>query len=255
MLTEGVRKLVLYEPPMGFLKSPPHVVERLQTLLEEGRRDELLGYFMQEVGGLPSDQVDLMRSLPAWEARLDAADTIPREERASRNTSSMRVASATSRCQRYISKAATERALQGRRRGATGGSAGLPRRDHARAATRRDGHRHRPVHRRGAELPGGAGAGGLSSVTPAQARRRASATALALACAWFRHWRRCAVGPVESAASPWMREPAPGRGRLSLLVHCGSDVHSCDAAPSASKEQRGERQQNYSGALRGVVPG
>ena len=84
LLTGGIRKLVLYEPPMGFLKSPPHVVERLQTLLEEGRRDELLGYFMQEVAGLPSDQVELMRSLPAWQARLDAADTIPREERASR---------------------------------------------------------------------------------------------------------------------------------------------------------------------------
>ncbi len=39
---------------------------------------------MQEVAGLPTDQVELMRSLPAWEARLDAADTIPREERASR---------------------------------------------------------------------------------------------------------------------------------------------------------------------------
>jgi pimeloyl-ACP methyl ester carboxylesterase len=84
LLTDRIRKLVLYEPPMGFLKSPPHVVERLQTLLEEGRRDELLGYFMQEVAGLPPDQVELMRSLPAWEARLDAADTIPREERASR---------------------------------------------------------------------------------------------------------------------------------------------------------------------------
>jgi pimeloyl-ACP methyl ester carboxylesterase len=84
LLTDGIRKLVLYEPPMGFLKSPPHVVERLQTLLEEGKRDELLGYFMEEVAGLPPDQVELMRSLPAWEARLDAADTIAREERASR---------------------------------------------------------------------------------------------------------------------------------------------------------------------------
>jgi hypothetical protein len=68
---------------MGFLKSPPHVVARLQALLDEGKRDELLGYFM-EVAGLPSDQVEFMRSLPAWDARLDAADTIPREERASR---------------------------------------------------------------------------------------------------------------------------------------------------------------------------
>ena len=84
LLTDGIRKLVLYEAPMGFLKSPPDVVDRLQTLLEEGRRDELLGYFMQEVAGLPTDQVELLRSLPAWEARLDAADTIPREERASR---------------------------------------------------------------------------------------------------------------------------------------------------------------------------
>jgi pimeloyl-ACP methyl ester carboxylesterase len=83
-LTDRIRRLVLYEPPMGFLKSPPHVVDRLQTLLEEGRRDELLGYFMQKVAGLPPDQVELLRSLPAWEARLDAADTIPREERASR---------------------------------------------------------------------------------------------------------------------------------------------------------------------------
>jgi hypothetical protein len=84
LLTDGIRKLVLYEPPMGYLKSPPHVVDRLHTLLAEGRRDELLGYFMREVAGLPADQVELLRSLPAWEARLDAADTIPREERASR---------------------------------------------------------------------------------------------------------------------------------------------------------------------------
>ena len=84
LLTDRIRKLVLYEPPMGFLKSPPHVVDRLQTLLAEGRRDELLGYFMQEVAGLSPDQIELLRSLPAWEARLDACDTIPREERASR---------------------------------------------------------------------------------------------------------------------------------------------------------------------------
>jgi pimeloyl-ACP methyl ester carboxylesterase len=84
LLTDRIRALVVCEPPMGFLKSPPHVVERLQALLDEGRRDELLGYFMEQVAGLPPDQVELMRSLPAWAARLDAADTIPREERASR---------------------------------------------------------------------------------------------------------------------------------------------------------------------------
>ena len=84
LLTDKIRKLVLYEPPMGFLASSPQVVDQLQALLDAGRRDELLGFFMQEVAGLPPDQVELLRSLPAWEARLDAADTIPREERASR---------------------------------------------------------------------------------------------------------------------------------------------------------------------------
>jgi pimeloyl-ACP methyl ester carboxylesterase len=84
LLTDRIRKLVLYEPPLGFLASPPHVVDQLQALLAAGRRDELVAFFMQEVAGLPTDQVELMRSLPAWEARLDAADTIPREELASR---------------------------------------------------------------------------------------------------------------------------------------------------------------------------
>jgi pimeloyl-ACP methyl ester carboxylesterase len=84
LLTDGVRKLVLYEPPMGFLASPPDVVHRLEALLEEGERDELVAFFMREVAGLPSDQVELLRSLPAWEARVAVAHTIPREERASR---------------------------------------------------------------------------------------------------------------------------------------------------------------------------
>ena len=84
LLTDRIRKLILYEPPMGYLASPPHVVDRLHALLDAGRRDELLAFFMQEVAGLPPDQVELLRSLPAWEARLDAADTLPREERTSR---------------------------------------------------------------------------------------------------------------------------------------------------------------------------
>jgi pimeloyl-ACP methyl ester carboxylesterase len=84
LLTDGISQLVLYEPPMGFLASPPDVVDRLQQLLEDGKRDELVAFFMAEVAGLPTDQVELLRSLPAWEARLAVAHTIPREERASR---------------------------------------------------------------------------------------------------------------------------------------------------------------------------
>jgi pimeloyl-ACP methyl ester carboxylesterase len=84
LLTERIRKLVVYEPPMGFVVSPPHVVDRLEELLEAGRRDELVAFFLQEVAGLPAEQVELMRSMPAWQARVAAAHTIPREERVTR---------------------------------------------------------------------------------------------------------------------------------------------------------------------------
>jgi pimeloyl-ACP methyl ester carboxylesterase len=85
LLTDRLRKLVLYEPPVGFVASPPHVVDRLEALLEAGERDELVAFFMREVAGLPTDQVEFdARSLPAWEARLAAADAIPREERVNR---------------------------------------------------------------------------------------------------------------------------------------------------------------------------
>jgi pimeloyl-ACP methyl ester carboxylesterase len=84
LLTDRVGKLVLYEPPMGFLATPAHVVQELEALLQAGRRDELVAMFMREVAGLPPEQVEVLRSLPAWQARIDAADTIPREELANR---------------------------------------------------------------------------------------------------------------------------------------------------------------------------
>ena len=79
--TDRIRKLVVYEAPMGFLKTSPDVVERLESLLDAGEYDELLQVFFVEVARQPPEQVELMRSLPAWSARLDAAPTIPREER------------------------------------------------------------------------------------------------------------------------------------------------------------------------------
>lgn len=84
LLTDRIAKLVLYEPPMGFVAPPPSVVQRLETLLEASEHDELVAFFMLEVAGLSPDQVELLRSLPAWEARIAAAGTIPREERANR---------------------------------------------------------------------------------------------------------------------------------------------------------------------------
>jgi pimeloyl-ACP methyl ester carboxylesterase len=79
-LTDRLRALVLYEPPLGFVRWPEDVVGRLEQLLAAGRREELLAAFLAEVAGLPQDQIALMRALPAWQGRLAAAHTIPREE-------------------------------------------------------------------------------------------------------------------------------------------------------------------------------
>ena len=70
---------------MGFVRMSAPVLDRLEALLDAGKRDELLAFFMREVAGLPGDQIELMRSLPAWEGRLAAAHTIPRDARANRD--------------------------------------------------------------------------------------------------------------------------------------------------------------------------
>ena len=85
LLTRNVRKLVLYEPPMdvsGEQFKPPGVVERLEALLEAGDRDGVVATMLHEVAGVPPEAVEHMRSLPAWQARVAAAHTIPRELRA-----------------------------------------------------------------------------------------------------------------------------------------------------------------------------
>jgi pimeloyl-ACP methyl ester carboxylesterase len=82
--TEKVQRLVLYEPSMGRAVPQPEVIDRLEALLEADEREELLTVFFGEVARVPRDQIDLMRALPAWEARLAAAHTIPRELRSDR---------------------------------------------------------------------------------------------------------------------------------------------------------------------------
>jgi pimeloyl-ACP methyl ester carboxylesterase len=87
LLTRNIRKLVLYEPPipMGVEIFSPGIIDRLQALLDSGDREGVVKTFMLEVARVPLQQVELLRSLPAWETRIAAAHTIPREERADRD--------------------------------------------------------------------------------------------------------------------------------------------------------------------------
>jgi pimeloyl-ACP methyl ester carboxylesterase len=80
-----LRKLVLYEPPIptGSEIYPPEVVNRIQRLLEVGDRDGAVTVFLQEVAGVPPDELEILRAAPNWPARISAADTILREMRGS----------------------------------------------------------------------------------------------------------------------------------------------------------------------------
>ena len=85
LLTQNVRRLVLYDPGIELAGEeiyPHEVIERLEALLEAGDRDGVVATTMREVAGLPPEVVEHMRSQPVWQARVAAAHTIPRELRA-----------------------------------------------------------------------------------------------------------------------------------------------------------------------------
>jgi pimeloyl-ACP methyl ester carboxylesterase len=54
----------------------------MNAALAAGKRDEVLALFLTKVARQPPEAIELMRSLPTWEARIATAHTVPREERA-----------------------------------------------------------------------------------------------------------------------------------------------------------------------------
>jgi pimeloyl-ACP methyl ester carboxylesterase len=65
LLTRGVRKLVLYEPPIRTTGSlhPQGTVERLQALLDAGDNDGVVSMFFREVVRAPDEELRMLRSL------------------------------------------------------------------------------------------------------------------------------------------------------------------------------------------------
>jgi pimeloyl-ACP methyl ester carboxylesterase len=85
LLTPNVQRLVLYDPGIevaGAEIYPREVIERMEAMLEVGDPGAVVEITMREVAGLPPGTVEYMLTLPVWEARVDAAHTIPRELRA-----------------------------------------------------------------------------------------------------------------------------------------------------------------------------
>jgi pimeloyl-ACP methyl ester carboxylesterase len=82
--TAGVRKLVLYEPPIptGPILGASEVLVQLDRLLDAGDRAGVVTTFLREVVRMPASELTLLQSLSNWPARVAAAHTIPREMRA-----------------------------------------------------------------------------------------------------------------------------------------------------------------------------
>jgi pimeloyl-ACP methyl ester carboxylesterase len=83
--TGHLRRLILYEPPVptGIEIYPPATVARIQASLEAGDREGAVTTFFRDVAMVPPHELELLRSVPAWPARVAAAHTILREMRGS----------------------------------------------------------------------------------------------------------------------------------------------------------------------------
>jgi pimeloyl-ACP methyl ester carboxylesterase len=85
LLTRNIRKLVLYEggtKVTGEQVYPPGSIDRLDALLEAGDRGGVISTMFRELVGMSQEEVEYLRSLPAWQERVKAAHTVPRELRA-----------------------------------------------------------------------------------------------------------------------------------------------------------------------------
>lgn len=85
LLAANLRKLILYEPWIpqpGVQFNPNGTIERLEDLLAEGDREEVLRWHYQQNVGMTPREFEEMKASPAWSSRLATAHTLPREMRA-----------------------------------------------------------------------------------------------------------------------------------------------------------------------------
>lgn len=79
---DGLTRLVLYEPPMGGVLADEAWIRQFEGELAAGAPEVAVRRFLHDVGGYSHVEIDIMESTTAWEKRLEAAPTVPRELRA-----------------------------------------------------------------------------------------------------------------------------------------------------------------------------
>jgi pimeloyl-ACP methyl ester carboxylesterase len=81
-----IDRLILYEgwppPDPGRFPQPGGLIERMEALLAEGQHEAVIESALRESAGLSEEEIAAYRADPSWPARVAAAPTYPREERA-----------------------------------------------------------------------------------------------------------------------------------------------------------------------------
>ncbi|TVQ05817.1 MAG: alpha/beta hydrolase [Balneolaceae bacterium] len=82
LITYHVHKLILYEPVFRVTQHQfvsDDVIEEMEILLAKGNNEKLLELFLKEVARISRDEIEVLRSAPNWQTRVDAAHTLLRE--------------------------------------------------------------------------------------------------------------------------------------------------------------------------------
>ena len=84
--TNTLRRLVLYEPPLGHGTAElPGIIDRLERLIERDDREAALEIVLREIVGMSPADIEQVRSSPVWPLRIAAVHTVPRELKADRD--------------------------------------------------------------------------------------------------------------------------------------------------------------------------
>lgn len=81
LLTDKVRKLILYEPPLpsGVPMYAPDLPDRMKALMDRGEYEEALLLFIREEVKMPDHELAIYRQLPMWKERIKIVPTVLRE--------------------------------------------------------------------------------------------------------------------------------------------------------------------------------
>lgn len=79
--TDNLHKFILYEPPIPFGDHELYseeVLAEMKRLLNDGKNEQVLVLFLQEIAQSTPEEIDAQRSAPDWQDLLDATHVWPR---------------------------------------------------------------------------------------------------------------------------------------------------------------------------------